>query len=178
MENVCAIAILLILGTWASQSMSRKLNEEVSINEIHEKWMVKHGRVYKDNVEKEKRFQIFQQNVDYLDKFNNNPDGINRTFKLGTNEFSDLTLEEFLHRFTGYKMPSHENSSYSGVNSSFKYANVTDTQPSLDWREKGAVTPIKNQKQCGNYIEKFVLLVFTSTIKTISCASHYMHLYV
>ncbi|KAI5331756.1 hypothetical protein L3X38_021882 [Prunus dulcis] len=32
---------------------------------------------------------------------------------------------------------------------SFGYGNVTDAPPSVDWREKGAVTPIKDQGKCG-----------------------------
>ncbi|KAE8691595.1 Vignain [Hibiscus syriacus] len=33
---------------------------------------------------------------------------------------------------------------------SFRYENVTSLPASIDWRKRGAVTPIKNQAQCGN----------------------------
>ncbi|BFG27928.1 hypothetical protein CerSpe_142020 [Prunus speciosa] len=33
--------------------------------------------------------------------------------------------------------------------SSFRDGNVTDVPPSVDWREKGAVIPIKDQGKCG-----------------------------
>ncbi|KAK4268180.1 hypothetical protein QN277_024868 [Acacia crassicarpa] len=126
----------------AFQSSSRIL-QEASIQERHEQWMIQYGRVYKDPQEGEKRFNIFKQNVEYIESFNT--DG-NKPYKLGINQFADLTNEEFTtsrNRFKGYMFSSITRTP------SFKYENVTDVPSSVDWREQGAVTPIKNQGECG-----------------------------
>ncbi|GAY60267.1 cysteine protease-like protein [Citrus sinensis] len=140
---------MIILVTYSSKMVSvagRSLHEP-SIVEKHEKWMAEHGRTYKDDLEKEMRFKIFKENLEYIEKAN---EEANRTYKLGTNEFSDLTNEEFRASYTGYRVPSQSSSSRQSTTASFKYQNLTDVPTSMDWREKGAVTPIKNQGQCGD----------------------------
>ena len=141
-ENTHAIALILILGTWVSQAMSRTLNAD-AIAEKHEQWMAEHRRTYADNVEKDKRFKIFKHNLDFIDKLNSQG---NRTYKLGINKFADLTHEEFLRYYTGYEKPTNSNPSPKKY---FKHDEVTDVPDSVDWRDQGAVTPIKQQSKCG-----------------------------
>ncbi|KAI9071801.1 hypothetical protein K1719_046233 [Acacia pycnantha] len=133
---------LVLLGMLASQASSRIL-QEASMQERHEQWMIQHGRVYKDIQEKEKRFNIFKQNVEYIEGFNR--DGT-KPYKLGLNQFADLTNEEFTasrNRFKGHMCSSITRTP------SFKYENVSGVPSSVDWRQQGAVTPIKNQGECG-----------------------------
>ncbi|PQQ05588.1 ervatamin-C-like [Prunus yedoensis var. nudiflora] len=143
-KNLVVIAIFIVLGTLASQATSRTLSE-ASIAAKHDQWMTKYGRVYADNAEKERRFAIFKNNVQFVEKFNTEG---NKTYKLGLNEHSDLSDEEFLRKRTGYNRATELTSS---ANISFRYKDLspTDVPPSIDWREKGAVTPIKNQGSCG-----------------------------
>ena len=107
-------------------------------------WMVQYGRVYKDSAEKENRFKIFKENVEFIESFNK---AGNKPYKLGINAFTDLTNEEFRAAHNGYRMSSHQGSSRT---KSFRYENVTAVPASIDWRTKGAVTHIKDQGQCGN----------------------------
>uniref|UniRef100_A0A7N2R3A5 Vignain n=2 Tax=Quercus lobata TaxID=97700 RepID=A0A7N2R3A5_QUELO len=122
--------------------MCRTLLED-SIVGRHQQWMAKYGRNYEDDAEKVKRFKIFKDNVEYIDKVNSEG---NRTYKLSVNEFADLTTEEFIATRTGYKISSQP----SSPKTSFRYENLTEIPTTMDWREKGAVTPIKNQEQCGS----------------------------
>ncbi|KAK2972882.1 hypothetical protein RJ640_029999 [Escallonia rubra] len=134
-------ATLLILGMWVSLTTSRALHD-TSMKARHEQWTVRHGRAYKDDVEKEMRLKIFSDNVESIESFNNVG---THTYTLRINEFADMTKEEFKASRTGYKKSSHTKSSKTA---SFKYESVTVVPATMDWRKKGAVTPIKYERSC------------------------------
>ncbi|XP_061368850.1 senescence-specific cysteine protease SAG39-like [Gastrolobium bilobum] len=134
------LALFLLLAFGISQVMSRKLHEP-SLRERHEQWMAKYGKVYQDAAEKEKRFMIFKDNVEFIESFNA---AANKPYRLSVNHLADLTIEEFKASRNGFKRP-HE-----FTTTSFKYENVTAIPATIDWRIKGAVTPIKDQGQCGS----------------------------
>lgn len=71
--------------------MSWKL-QDASLTEKHELWIAKHGRIYKDPAEEEKHFNIFKDNVEYIESMNS---AWNWPYKLSINEFSDQTNKEF-----------------------------------------------------------------------------------
>ncbi|XP_049383997.1 senescence-specific cysteine protease SAG39-like isoform X2 [Solanum stenotomum] len=136
-----AFLALVVLGMWATEATSRDLNE-ASMVQKHEKWMARFGRVYRNDAEKAKRFNIFKDNVDYIESINKA--GM-RPYKLSINGFADLTNKEFRATHNGYKASSHQKSSKT---ISFRYENVT-APGTMDWRKKGAVTGVKDQGQCG-----------------------------
>ncbi|KAG8371936.1 hypothetical protein BUALT_Bualt12G0014600 [Buddleja alternifolia] len=136
-----SIFTFLILAIWASQTTSRVLPKRLSISERHEQWMAQYGRVYKDNEEKAMRFKIFKDNVEFVEAFNK---AGTRQYQLGVNAFADQTNEEFRSTRNGLKVQK------SSKITSFKYENVSVVPSSMDWRTKGAVTPIKDQGQCGS----------------------------
>lgn len=132
---------LLLLEMWAAEATGRTL-PDASMADRHVQWMARYGRTYKDDAEKAKRLQIFKENVEYIESFNS---AGNRTYKLGINKFTDMTSEEFKATKTGYKVePAGQNSS-----NNFRYADVGEVPSQVDWRQKGAVTDVKNQHQCG-----------------------------
>ncbi|CAL5408977.1 unnamed protein product [Camellia sinensis] len=134
------LAFLFVLGVLSSQASSRLLNEQTML-QMHEQWMARHGRIYKDVEEKNTRFQVFKGNVQHINAFN---EGVDRAYKLHVNQFADLTDEEFRASHTGYKKQPTKVTSNSKP-TSFRYANVTDVPATIDWREKGAVTSVKDQ---------------------------------
>ncbi|XP_073109188.1 senescence-specific cysteine protease SAG39-like [Elaeis guineensis] len=141
MAHRCFVLALIVLGVWVFGAMARGI-ADVPMSTRHEQWMAQYGRVYKDTIEKERRFQIFKDNYNYIESVNR---AGNRKYKLGLNQFADMTNEEVKASHLGFK-PMRFTKSTTG---SFQYANLTDVSDSIDWRTKGAVTPIKNQGQCG-----------------------------
>ncbi|KAL7089125.1 hypothetical protein ACP275_13G169600 [Erythranthe tilingii] len=109
-----------------SQAMLRPRQlslSDVHMLERHEAWMSQHGRVYKDTVEKIKRFEIYKNNVQKIEAFNAGPD---RGYKLGVNAFADMTSEEIRASYTGYKrQTTNPKMEYSSEHKPFRYANVT-----------------------------------------------------
>jgi C1A family cysteine protease len=141
--------LLAILGCafFSAALAARDLSEDSAMVARHEQWMEQYSRVYKDAAEKAQRFEVFKANVKFIEAFN--ADG-NRKFWLGVNQFADLTNDEFRTTKTnkGFK-PSPVK-----IPTGFRYENVSiNALPAtIDWRTKGAVTPIKDQGQCGKYI--------------------------
>ncbi|RXH71476.1 hypothetical protein DVH24_018831 [Malus domestica] len=127
-----------MLGPLSSQATSRAL-QDASMYGKYEQWMARYGRVYTDINEREKRFNIFKENVAFIESSNKDA---YKLYKLSVNQFADLTNEEFKASRNGFM--GHE---CSAKTTCFKYENVT-APPTVDWRKKGAVTPIKDQGQC------------------------------
>jgi len=92
--------------------------------------------------------------VNWLQNFANNDDVIEThnakksTYKLGHNKYSHMSNEEFRdYMKLGLDRPA------SGVKASFVHEAPKDlksTPASIDWTTLGAVTPVKDQGQCGS----------------------------
>jgi C1A family cysteine protease len=105
-------------------------------------FQLKFNKRYETIVELRKRFEIFRENIIEIYNHNNQK---NKTFTLAINQFTDLTQEEFVHYYV------------SGLNNYQSYGCSTYTAPSnillpssVDWRQKGAVSSVKDQGQCGS----------------------------
>ncbi|KAG7573556.1 Papain-like cysteine peptidase superfamily [Arabidopsis suecica] len=141
------VTIFTILFTTfsISQATSRTVTfHEPSLHEKHEQWMARFSRVYRDELEKQMRRDVFKKNLKFIENFNKKG---NKSYKLGVNEFADWTNEEFLAIHTGLKGLS---SKVVDKTISSRSWNISDMiGVSKDWRAEGAVTPVKYQGQCG-----------------------------
>ncbi|KAK3184015.1 hypothetical protein Dsin_031302 [Dipteronia sinensis] len=143
-QRLCISAVLLILAIAAAPQVTSRNLQEVLMSEKHEQWMLKYGKVYENAEEKERRFQIFKDNVEFIESFNA---AGNKPYKLSANRFLDQTNDEFKASRNGYR---RVNGQSSRIETSFRYENVAAVPGTMDWRKKGAVTPIKDQGQCGS----------------------------
>ena len=103
-----------------------------------------YGKSYESDDEELRRNTIWQSNKKFIETHNANKDEIG--FELGMNEFGDLENHEIVAIFNGYMHKLKSNSSRN----TFTYNPNIEPAASVDWREKGAVTGVKNQGQCGS----------------------------
>jgi len=101
-----------------------------------------YNKVYVTQSEYQKREVIFQENLQRAALLNAKSQG---SASFGVNKFMDLSPEEF--RATHLMPKGKINPTYSKYLSIFQ-AEALPT--SFDWATKGAVTPVKDQGQCGS----------------------------
>ncbi|KAK9942028.1 hypothetical protein M0R45_007718 [Rubus argutus] len=107
---------------------------DAEVKAIYESWLVRHGKPYNALGEKERRFEVFKDNLRFIDEHNK----VSRTYKVGLNRFADLTNEEYRSRFLG--MNKDRARRLSGAKTGRYAYRVGDHLPDyVDWRAKGAV---------------------------------------
>ena len=105
-------------------------------------WLLEHKPHYRNNVEKvADRFKIFAKNLDKIREIN----AQNKSYYLGLTGLTDLTQEEYKQFYLNKELKSAKQTSTLP----FTHANV-EAVDKIDWRDKGAVTPVKNQGMCGS----------------------------
>nr|QBH22533.1 papain-family protein [Oldenlandia affinis] len=141
-----ALSLALALSIGASFDFHEKeLETEESLWNLYERWRT-HHTVTTSLDEKHKRFNVFKSNVHYVHHFNKK----DKPYKLKLNKFADMTNHEFKSLYAGSKIKHHRAFQGGREGGEFMYANVDRVPPSVDWRQKGAVNPVKDQGQCGS----------------------------
>ncbi|CAI0447476.1 unnamed protein product [Linum tenue] len=166
-----ALSLALVLGVAnCFDYHEHELASEESLWDLYERWR-SHHTVSTSLDDKHKRFNVFKQNVMHVHETNK----MDKPYKLKLNKFSDMTSHEFKNAYANSKV--HHHVMFRGAprgNGTFMYENVRRVPPSVDWRKKGAVTPVKDQGQCVvavegiNYI-KTKKLVSLSEQELVDC---------
>lgn len=134
--------------------------QDTAMRARYERWVAKHGRMYKDHAEKARRYEVFRSNAEFVDSYNaaavaaQGKSSKSRP-RLATNKFSDLTSEEFeamyLNNNVG-KVGRLISKRFHGSIPGFMYGSLSesDVPASRNWTAMGAVTAVKDQTdQCG-----------------------------
>lgn len=134
------IATLSVLAVYflSTQTQTRLISADPLYPEF-QNWKEKYGMKYGADQELY-RFNVFKEN-DAVIKQQNSLKG--RSFSMEHNQFSDLTSQEFKALYLG----THEVKEQTSPRYIIGSESVADA---LDWRQKGAVSPVKDQGQCGS----------------------------
>ena len=108
-------------------------------------WALANGRVYTSATERDYRESVYSRNLAKVIHHNNH----NHSYWFDVNKFADLSRKEFARLYIngGYNNASMRT---RNVNWNLVRTNKTALPTSVDWTTKGAVTPVKNQGQCGS----------------------------
>ena len=114
-----------------------------------EDWKKKYNKRYSSKIEEKFRKKNFYENYGDIKKVNANFNSGKSSIKLAPNIFADLKAPEFLSLHTGLKQVESSAVSYQKLNPTnvFKSSESlkSNIPESFDWRDRGAVTSVKDQ---------------------------------
>jgi len=117
---------------------------------IFEEWeafKLKHGKEYSDKFEENFRLKVFMENKHFIAKHNQRAANGMKSYSLAMNKYGDLLHHEFVSIMNGF-IKTYKTDSING--STYLSPSNVDIPKSVDWRQKGYVTPVKDQGQCGS----------------------------
>ncbi|KAJ3709010.1 hypothetical protein LUZ61_012715 [Rhynchospora tenuis] len=119
--------------------------EKLKLAQLFEQWMVKHEKTYALPEDKLRGFENFMKNYEYMNQRKTNGDHL-----VGLNNLADLSNEEFREKYLSNKFGMGKRiQRRAGLGSESNYESC-NAPSSLNWKEKGVVTPVKDQGHCGS----------------------------
>jgi Cathepsin propeptide inhibitor domain (I29) len=120
--------------------------EKLKLAQLFEQWMETHEKIYSDPADRARGFENFMKNYEFVNQRNAN--GENGDHSVGMNSLADLSNEEFKEKYLSKFRMGKERERRVRLGSE-RNDESCDAPASLNWKEKGVVTDVKNQGQCG-----------------------------
>jgi hypothetical protein len=133
-----------VFGLWVVLVMATTLVVGGEVDGRWESFKAKYGKSYPTPHEEAHRRAVFHRNVAFI-AAHHDP-----LYTVAINEFADLTFDEFSTRKMGLLPLPLPSSSSSSPGAAHLLEAATRLPTQVDWREKGVVTRVKNQLDCGS----------------------------
>jgi len=110
-----------------------------------------HGKQYTSEIEERFRMKIFMENAHKVAKHNKLYAQGLVSYSLGINKYADMLHHEFVQTVNGFNKTKRllKSGDLEDSISFIPPANIK-LPDTVDWREQGAVTPVKDQGHCGS----------------------------
>ena len=170
------LSVLIVTGLLAATyfTLSSSTLDEVEIQ--FNNFVAEHGKNYQNDQERNFRKTIFEESLKKVNEHN----ASGKSWTLGINKFSDWTKEEY-KRMLGFRSTRNHKREFATLGDI--PTNCKDLKlETIDWKEKGFVTPVKNQGACGScwafsavgslegaYAKKYGELVSFSEAQIVEC---------
>ncbi|KAF7205368.1 procathepsin L [Nothobranchius furzeri] len=120
-------------------------SRDLELDQHWDRWKAWHKKNYNENEEGWRRM-VWEKNLQRIEMHNLEQSMGKHTYRLGMNQFGDMTNEEFRQIMTSFK-PTEDGKTQGSL---FMKPNFLEAPSSVDWRPLGYVTAVKNQGPCGS----------------------------
>ncbi|XP_053386829.1 procathepsin L-like isoform X2 [Mercenaria mercenaria] len=127
--------------------LAKSLAFNIFLDKEWQSYKLAYGKQYGSN-EEERRRQIWESNIKYIELHNLEADRGLHTYRLGMNKYGDMTNEEFVSVMNGYKQ--NVTRGECGTFNPPMNVDLSSMPDSVDWRKEGYVTEVKDQGHCGS----------------------------
>lgn len=137
------VGVIAAIASFNYSSPKAALQQFILEDSEFQAFLSHHGKQYSGE-EYSKRFEIFRDNLSFIRIHNAQA----KDWILGVNQFADLSFTEFKARYTPLEFTDKKIKKISEIQ-----VGVEGIPSSVDWRAKGAVSPVKNEGACfgGSY---------------------------
>lgn len=148
--------IFLLCATLSSLCLclsTEEFSDDERVVLLFKQWKEEHEKVYGDEKEEKKRLENFRASLKFVQEKNqrkqssSTPPGSRHV--VGLTRFADMSNEEFRQVYLSKVKVPVKNTNVIELKQKARVSSSCEAPPTLDWREKGVVTPIKDQGQCG-----------------------------
>lgn len=145
------IVVLLAVVSLAASSALEDVPSSLAHDVLYAKWSAykaKHGKKYSSHIDRV-RMAVFLENVRIIESHNERYHKGLESFEMGHNELSDLTLNEIESTHMGLLITQTDVEFRGNVSMHTPSTRISYPE-AVDWRSRGAVTPVKNQLGCAS----------------------------